>query len=77
MFAVKSIKQNFTPNPEQLQMMDLFKDMVNHCIRIGFENNCSTMKKLSMLSYHQLKDYPIHQNTSSPQSHKRQADWHK
>ncbi|MEM3065048.1 MAG: hypothetical protein QW177_06730 [Candidatus Nitrosotenuis sp.] len=59
MFAAKSIKQNFTPNPEQLQMMDTFKDMVNHCIRIGLENNCSTMKKLSMLSYHQLENYPI------------------
>ncbi|MEM3064726.1 MAG: transposase [Candidatus Nitrosotenuis sp.] len=59
MFAAKSIKQNFTPNSEQLQMMDTFKDMVNHCIRIGLENNCSTMKKLSMLSYHQLENYPI------------------
>ncbi|MEM3065443.1 MAG: transposase [Candidatus Nitrosotenuis sp.] len=59
MFVVKSIKQNFSPNPEQLQMMNTFKDMVNHCIRIGLENNCSTMKKLSMLSYHQLENYPI------------------
>lgn len=40
-------------------MMDTFKEMVNHCIRIGLENNCSNMKKLSMLSYHILKDYPI------------------
>jgi putative transposase len=40
-------------------MMNTFKDMVNHCIRIGIENNCSTMKKLSLLSYHTLKDYQI------------------
>ncbi|MEO9309799.1 MAG: hypothetical protein ABI337_05830, partial [Nitrososphaera sp.] len=55
----KSIKQPFTPNTEQLQMMETFKDMVNRCIRIGIENNCSTMKKLSLLSYHTLKDYQI------------------
>jgi putative transposase len=40
-------------------MMNTFKDMVNHCIRVGLENNCSTMKKLSLLSYHTLKDYQI------------------
>jgi hypothetical protein len=56
---LKSIRQNHTPTPEQLQLMDVFKDMVNHCIRIGLEHNCSTMKKLSMLSYQKLKDYPI------------------
>ncbi|MHB8545485.1 MAG: hypothetical protein ACYDAJ_01800 [Nitrosotalea sp.] len=33
---------------------------VNHCIKIGLENNCSTLKKLSMLSYHTLDEYPIH-----------------
>jgi putative transposase len=56
---LKSIKQKFTPNTEQLKMMETFKDMVNHCIRIGLENNCSSMKKLSLLSYHTLKDYQI------------------
>ncbi|MEO9309953.1 MAG: hypothetical protein ABI337_06625 [Nitrososphaera sp.] len=40
---LKSIKQKFTPNTEQLQMMETFKDMVNRCIRIGLENNCTTM----------------------------------
>jgi len=39
--------------------MEIFKDMVNHCIRIGLEHNCSTMKKLSLLSYQKLKEYPI------------------
>jgi putative transposase len=40
-------------------MMEIFKDMVNFCIRIGLENNASTMKRLSILSYRHLKDYPI------------------
>jgi putative transposase len=39
--------------------METFKVMVNHCIRIGLENNCSSIKKLSLLSYHTLKDYQI------------------
>jgi len=59
MFAVKSIKQPFSPNPELVSMMNTFKDMVNYCIRIGLENNCSTMKKLSVLSYHKLEQYQI------------------
>ncbi|MEO9310320.1 MAG: hypothetical protein ABI337_08530, partial [Nitrososphaera sp.] len=56
---LKSIKQKFTPNTDQIKMMETFKDMVNCCIRIGLENNCSTMKKLSQLTYHALKDYQI------------------
>ncbi|MEO9309448.1 MAG: hypothetical protein ABI337_04040, partial [Nitrososphaera sp.] len=56
---LKSIKQKFTPNTDQIKMMETFKDMVNHCIRIGLENNCSTLKKLSMLSYKSLNEYNI------------------
>ena len=33
--------------------------MVNHCIRIGIENNVTTLKKLSLLSYHKLSEYDI------------------
>ncbi|MGI0093674.1 MAG: hypothetical protein ACREA8_06180 [Nitrosotalea sp.] len=33
--------------------------MVNHCIRIGSDNNCSTLRKLSMLSYHELNEYSV------------------
>jgi len=33
--------------------------MINDCIRIGLENNCTTPKKLSLLSYHKLKNYDI------------------
>jgi putative transposase len=33
--------------------------MVNHCIRIGLKHNCSTLKRLSLLSYHELRDYDI------------------
>jgi len=58
-FAIKSVKQTFKPNQELESMMEQFKNMVNHCIRIGLENNTSTLRKLSLLSYHTLEDYPI------------------
>ena len=39
--------------------MDTFKRMINDCIRIGLDNNISTMKKLCNLSYRQLASYDI------------------
>jgi putative transposase len=36
--------------------------MVNDCVRIGLENDVSTMKKLSLLSYEQLAKYDIYAN---------------
>ena len=56
---VKSVKQNCTPNSEILSMMETFCQMVNHSIRIGLENNCSTLKRLSVLTYHELESYHI------------------
>ena len=40
-------------------MMETFRQMVNHCIRIGLENNISTLKRLSTFSYDQLSNYRI------------------
>ncbi|WKT57144.1 hypothetical protein QVH35_06755 [Candidatus Nitrosotenuis chungbukensis] len=48
---VKSVRQNFDPNSELLSMMEVFRQMVNHCIRIGLGNNCYALKRLSNLSY--------------------------
>jgi putative transposase len=56
---VKSIMQSYVPNSEQACMMEVFRQMVNDCIRIGLENNCLTMKRLSSLSYHKLENYQI------------------
>lgn len=39
--------------------METFRQMVNHCIKIGLEKDCHTLKKLSMLSYHHLNNYDI------------------
>ena len=57
--AVKSIRQDFTPNMDLQSMMEIFRQMVNHCIKIGLGNNCSTLKKLSLLSYNLLSEYKI------------------
>jgi len=57
--AVKSIKQQIPENHDMNNMMETFRDMVNHCIRIGLKYNCSTLKRLSLLSYHELHQYDI------------------
>ena len=59
MYALKAIRQVHTPSQELHSMMEIFRDIVNHCIRIGLENNVSTMQKLSLFSYHQLSEYDI------------------
>lgn len=40
-------------------MMETFRQMVNHCIRLGLENNVTTLKKFSSLFYHELDYYQI------------------
>lgn len=40
-------------------MMEIFRQMVNECIRIGLANNISTLKKFSSNHYHDLKKYDI------------------
>lgn len=59
MRAIKSIKQTIPQNTDLESMMETFRNMVNHCIRIGLRDNCTTMKKLSLFSYHELRDYDI------------------
>jgi hypothetical protein len=56
---IKSIRQQHTPNPQQMQMMETFRQMVNCCIRIGLEHNKHTLKTLSPLAYHKLSEHQI------------------
>jgi putative transposase len=62
MTTVKSIKQPFQPTPAILQLIETFRQMVNDCIRMGLENNTTSMKRLSMLSYPQLARYQTYSN---------------
>ncbi len=57
--AIKSIKQDYRPNQKLVVMMETFRKMVNHCIRLGLENNVTTLKKFSSLFYHELDCYQI------------------
>ncbi|MGI0040480.1 MAG: IS200/IS605 family accessory protein TnpB-related protein [Nitrosopumilaceae archaeon] len=57
--AIKSVRQPFVPDQNILNFLETFRYMVNHCIRIGLQNDCSTLKKLSTLSYHELGQYEI------------------
>jgi putative transposase len=57
--AIKSVMQSFSPTSEILVLMETFRQMVNHCIRIGLANEVSTPKKLSSLSYPQLVEYDV------------------
>ncbi len=59
LLAYKSIRQQFAPPQELLSMMETFRQMVNDSIRIGLENDVSTMKKLCTLSYYKLSTYEI------------------
>ena len=40
-------------------MMVTFTDMVNRCIKIGLKEDTHNMKRLSMLCYHELRDYDV------------------
>lgn len=40
-------------------MMNVFRKMVNECIRLGLENNKTSLKSLSLISYAMLKEYRI------------------
>lgn len=57
MQVVKSVKQNFVPSPEMLILLDEFRKAVNDCIRIGLDENATSLKSLSKKAYHQLDRY--------------------
>jgi putative transposase len=54
--ATKSVKQTINVS---LPLMETFRCMVNDCIRIGLENNLSTLKSLSKSCYFALEKYSI------------------
>jgi len=57
--AIKCVKQHYSPTEEILAAMETFRRMVNDCLRIGLENEASTLKKLSKLCYPALDKYHI------------------
>ena len=57
--AVKSIKQNYIFSDDITSLMETFKEMVNFCIKIGLQENISTLKKFSSLHYKDLSQFEI------------------
>jgi putative transposase len=58
-FVRKSVRQRFHPDQRMLQLMESFRQMTNICIRIGLENDVSSLKRLSLLSYRELHEFPL------------------
>ncbi len=59
LFAVKAVQQNYTPGAEILRMLEQFRQMVNDCVRIGLEENVTSLKSLSTKAYNQLASYDM------------------
>ncbi len=57
--ATKSVTQPMPINKDLDSMMDTFRKMVNHCIRLGLKSNITTLKKFSTAFYHELDKYDI------------------
>ena len=57
--AVKSIKQDYVFPDYISSLMETFKEMVNFCIKIGLQENISTLKKFSSLHYKDLSQFEI------------------
>ena len=54
MLAVKAVRQNHKASANLLRLLDEFRCMVNVCIAGGIEENVSSLKTLSLRSYHRL-----------------------
>lgn len=57
MLALKTVRQNYRPSREVLGLLEVFRSMVNECVRIGLQADASTLKRLSILSYRRLNGY--------------------
>jgi putative transposase len=58
MRVVKAVRQSYCPGTEALELLEDFRLMVNDCIRIGLKENITSMRRLSLASYHALAEYP-------------------
>jgi putative transposase len=53
------VKQRFHPDERTLGLMQSFRQMTNICICIGLENDASSLKRLSLLSYRELRGFQL------------------
>jgi putative transposase len=56
---IKTVNQQIIIPPGILDLMSKFRNMVNDCIRIGLQNNVTSLKTLSTMSNRYLDRYDI------------------
>lgn len=59
MQAMKSVSQQIEPNQDLIELMDIFRKMVNYCIRLGLKSDIYSLKKFSTAFYHDLDRYYV------------------
>ncbi len=59
MRGIKVAQQHYAPGPEILLMLEQFRQMLNDCVRIGLEENVTSLKLLSAKAYNQLATYDV------------------
>ncbi|HVH16340.1 MAG TPA: hypothetical protein VNA15_11575 [Candidatus Angelobacter sp.] len=57
MRPIKTVVQAYMPEPRLLDLMEQFRRMVNLSISVGLETGRTSLKMLSLASYHRLRDY--------------------
>jgi putative transposase len=57
--VIKNVVQRYEPTLEILELLDIFRLMVNDCVRIGLEEGVTSLKSLSKMTYHALDRYSI------------------
>ncbi len=53
------MNQRFKPDQRTLQLMDLFRQMTNECVRVGLAEGKTSLKSLSLACYPKLKKHQI------------------
>ena len=59
MQAFKAVWQRYEPSNEILFLLEEFRKMVNDCIRIGLDENVTSLFALTKKVYHQLARYDV------------------
>lgn len=59
MLARKCVRQRYAPSRRIRALMVDFNSMVNDCIQAGILNDCSTLRRLSKLTYGELRKYQV------------------
>ena len=63
-YAIKSVKQSFSPSQDLLAQMEVFREIVNEAISIGLETEAQLSAETVQLDYQQLRKR--HRQSSLP-----------